>query len=206
MVKYLRLFENFTNSYKWPEAKFWLDKLEPEEICFLGLYSLDSKKEKLFEAEYEGPDDEEPNEKGSGSFEMFFQFPIAKGQGYSTLSCEIRFSGDFTPYDSGDYYTPPEGGEYILENIETESAYYLDESEDKEFEMLETEYKSGFIKKADLVNMIEYFALNNISYSEDETDVKKPEIPQGLLEKCENIRNQDPGFLRAHNMLNRFGI
>jgi hypothetical protein len=205
MVKHLKLFENFDNAYKWPEAKFWLDKLEPEEICFLGLYSLDSKKEKLFEAEYEGPTDVEPNDNSSyGSLEMFFQFPIAKGQGYSTLSCEIRFGGDYTPYDSGSYHNPPEGGEYILESIETESAYYLDESEDKEFEMLEIEYKSDFIKKTDLVNMIEYFALNHISYSEDETDVKKPEIPQGLLEKCENIRNQNPDLLKGQGLLNRF--
>jgi len=205
MVKHLKLFENFDNAYKWPEAKFWLDKLEPEEICFLGLYSLDSKKEKLFEAEYEGPTDVEPNDNSSyGSLEMFFQFPIAKGQGYSTLSCEIRFGGDYTPYDSGSYHNPPEGGEYILESIETESAYYLDESEDKEFEMLEIEYKSDFIKKTDLVNMIEYFSLNHISYSEDETDVKKPEIPQGLLEKCENIRNQNPDLLRGQGLLNRF--
>jgi hypothetical protein len=204
MVKYLKLFESFANSYKWPEAKFWLDKLEPEEICFLGLYSLDSNKEKLFEAKYEGPDYEESDEKGYGSLEMFFEFPIAKGQGYSTLSCEIRFRGDFTPYDSGDYYTPPEGGEYILKNIEIESAYYLDESEDKESELLETEYKSDFIKKADLVNIIEYFALNHISYGEDETDVKKPEIPPGLLEKCENIRNQNPDMLKGHGLLNRF--
>jgi hypothetical protein len=204
MVKHLKLFENFNNAYKWPEAKFWLDKLEPEEICFLGLYSLDSNKEKLFEAKYEGPDYEESDEKGYGSLEMFFEFPIAKGQGYSTLSCEIRFSGDFTPYDSGDYYTPPEGGEYILENIEIESAYYLDESEDNESELLETEYKSDFIKKADLVNIIEYFALNHISYGEDETDVKKPEIPPGLLEKCENIRNQNPDMLKGHGLLNRF--
>jgi hypothetical protein len=205
MVKHLKLFENFDNVYKWPEAKFWLDKLEPEEICFLGLYSLDSKKEKLFEAEYEGPTDVEPNDNSSyGSLEMFFQFPIAKGQGYSTLSCEIRFGGDYTPYDSGSYHNPPEGGEYILESIETESAYYLDESEDKEFEMLEIEYKSDFIKKTDLVNMIEYFSLNHISYSEDKTDVKKPEIPRGLLEKCENIRNQNPDLLKGQGLLNRF--
>jgi hypothetical protein len=203
-VKRIKLFENFDNAYKWPEAKFWIDKLEPEEICFLGLYSLDSKKEKLFQSEYEGPDDAESDENGSGSLEMFFQFPIAKGQGYSTLSCEISFSGDFTTFYPGDYYTPPEGGDYILENIETESAYYLDESEDEEYDLLEMEYGSEFIKKPDLINMIEYFALNNISYGEDETDVKKPEIPQGLLEKCENIRNQNPDMLKGHGLLNRF--
>jgi len=205
MVKHLKLFENFDNAYKWPEAKFWLDKLEPEEICFLGLYSLDSKKEKLFEAEYEGPTDVDPDEQdGEGSLEMSFTFPVAKAEYSPSLTCEIIFSGDYTPYDSGSYYDPPEGGEYILESIETESAYYLDESEDKEFEMLEIEYKSDFIKKTDLVNMIEYFALNHISYSEDETDVKKPEIPQGLLEKCENIRNQNPDLLKGQGLLNRF--
>jgi hypothetical protein len=52
--------------------------------------------------------------------------------------------------------------------------------------------------------MIEYFSLNHISYSEDETDVKKPEIPQGLLEKCENIRNQNPDLLKGQGLLNRF--
>jgi hypothetical protein len=66
------------------------------------------------------------------------------------------------------------------------------------------EYKSEFIKKADLINIIKYFALNHISYGEDKTDIKKSEIPQGLLEKCENIRNQNPDLLKGHGLLNRF--
>lgn len=201
-MKHLKIFENFNEAYKWPEAKFWLNKLDPEEICFLSLHSFESRKEKLFEVSYEGSTDAEPDEEGSGSFEAFFKIPI--GKGYSTLSYDVSFSGSFTPYDSGDYYNPPEGGDYILEEIDIESAYYIDESEENEFDMLDFNFKSEFITKSDLIKMMEYFSLDCISYSDNETELDKPQIPQGLLDKCENIRKQNPDLISGQGLLNRF--
>ena len=204
MVKHIKLFENFNQEYKWPDAMFWLNKLYPEEICFLALYSLDLKKDKLFEVVYEGSTDVDPDEAGSGSFETFFKIPMSGGNGYSSLSCEMSFRGDFTPYDSGDYYNPPEGGDYILEDIDTEFANYIDELDENESDLLSMEYQSEFIKKDTMIRMIEYVSLDYINFYEDKTPVSKPEIPQGLLDKCENIRNQDPELMKGQGLLNRF--
>jgi hypothetical protein len=52
--------------------------------------------------------------------------------------------------------------------------------------------------------MMEYFSLDCISYSDNETELDKPQIPQGLLDKCENIRNQNPDLIRGQGLLNRF--
>ena len=205
MVKHIKLFENFNQEYKWPDAMFWLNKLYPEEICFLALHSLGLRKDKLFEVVYEGSTGVDPDDEGSGSFEAFFKIPMAEGNGYSSLSCEISFGGDFTPYDSGDYYNPPEGGDYILEEIDTEFANYIDELDENESDLLSMEYQSEFIKKDTMVRMIEYVSLDYINFSEDETMVSKPEIPQGLLDKCENIRNQDPELIKGQSLINRMG-
>ena len=58
-MKSLKLFENFNPDYLWPDAIFWINKLEPEELCFLGVYSYMLEKEKkqsLFEVVYQGTD------------------------------------------------------------------------------------------------------------------------------------------------------
>ena len=67
-MKNIKLFENFDAKYLWPEAKFWIDKLEPEELCFLGVYSYmleKDKKQPLFETEYDGTNEAEPDEDGN---------------------------------------------------------------------------------------------------------------------------------------------
>ena len=39
-MNHIVLFENFSNpKYLWPDAKFWIEDLYPEEICFLAIYN-----------------------------------------------------------------------------------------------------------------------------------------------------------------------
>jgi hypothetical protein len=125
-VKNIKLFENFDTNYLWPDAKFWLNKLEPEELCFLGLYSYmleKDKKDSLFEIEYDGTNEAEPDEDGDGNFEMNFIFPVevTNDESYPYLSCVINFSGGFSKYYAGTYNDPPEGGEYQLSDIDLAS-------------------------------------------------------------------------------------
>ena len=43
-MNHLVLFENFSDhKYVWPDAGFWLEKLHPEELCFLAVCDNDGK-------------------------------------------------------------------------------------------------------------------------------------------------------------------
>ena len=207
-MKNIKLFENFDAKYLWPEAKFWIDKLEPEELCFLGVYSYmleKDKKQPLFETEYDGTNETDPDDlNGDGSLEMSFTFPVAKAEYSPSLTCEIIFNGDYLPYDPGDYMNAPEGGEYVLNNIDIESAYYLDKDEVNDYELTNMEYKSEFVTKSDMINLLKYIASYFIRHDEDSTDSKPPVIPQGLKDKCENLRKEMPNVTKGYGMISRF--
>ena len=206
-MKNIKLFENFDSRYLWPEAKFWIDKLEPEELFFLGVYSYmleKDKKQPLFETEYDGTNEAEPDEDGDGGLEMSFTFPVAKAEYSPSLTCELTFSGDYLPYDPGDYNNAPEGGEYVLNNIDIESFYYLDKDEVNDYELDNMEYKSEFVTKLDVVNLLKYIATYFINHEEDSTDSKPPVIPQGLKDKCENLRKEIPNVTKGYGMISRF--
>ena len=206
-MKNIKLFENFDAKYLWPEAKFWIDKLEPEELCFLGVYSYmleKDKKQPLFETEYDGTNEAVIYVDGHGSLEMSFTFPVAKAESSPSLTCELTFSGDYLPYDPGDYMNPPEGGEYVLNNIDIESFYYLDKDEVNEYELDNMQYKSEFITKSDVINLLKYIASYFIEHDEDSTDSKPPVIPLGLKDKCENLRKEMPNVTKGYGMISRF--
>ena len=206
-MKNIKLFENFDAKYLWPEAKFWIDKLEPEELCFLGVYSYmleKDKKQPLFETEYDGTNEAVTYVDGHGSLEMSFTFPVAKAESSPSLTCELTFTGDYLPYDPGDYMNPPEGGEYVLNNIDIESFYYLDKDEVNEYELDNMQYKSEFITKSDVINLLKYIASYFIEHDEDSTDSKPPVIPLGLKDKCENLRKEMPNVTKGYGMISRF--
>jgi hypothetical protein len=208
-MKHLKLFENYNSKYLWPDGMFWIDRLEPEELCFLGVYSYMlemDKKQSLFQVVYQGTSETEPDEEGDGNFEMIFDFPVSveKDEGYPYLTCNVNFSGGFSKYYPGNYNDPPEGGEYQLQSVEIEYAYYLDKNEVNEYDLDNMEYKSEFITKANMINLLEYIASYFISNDDDNTDSTKPEIPQGLKDKCEEIRKTIPDIVRGYGMINRF--
>lgn len=209
-MKNIKLFENFDLKYLWADAIFWINKLEPEELCYLGIYSYfleQEKKQPLFEVVYEGRVDNEPDDDGNGTLEMLYEFNSAKNENQlnPSLSCDIEFSGSFSSFFPGDYNNPPEGGEYNLNNIEIDSIYYLD-LDNNEYDLKNMEYKSSFITKFDLINLIKYVANYFINHVESTIETPKPIYPQGLFDKCESIRNQNMGIKKGSNMLKRFNL
>lgn len=207
-MKNIKLFENFDLKYLWADAIFWINKLEPEELCYLGIYSYfleQKKKQPLFEVVYKGTGDNEPDDDGNGTLEMLYEFTSAKNENQlnPSLSCDIEFSGSFLDFFPGDYNNPPEGGEYNLNNIEINSIYYLD-LDNNEYDLKNIEYKSSFITKFDLINLIKYVANYFINYLESTIEIPEPIYPKGLFDKCESIRNQNMGIKKGSNMLKRF--
>lgn len=207
-MEHLKLFENFDSNYLWPEAKFWFHKLEPEELCFLGVYSYMlemNKKQPLFEVEYDGSKDSEPDEEGEGSLEMIYVFfPTIEAEYWPTLSCDVSFRGGFQKFYPATHNDPAEGGEYGLTSVSIDNIYYLDKDQINEYEFDLMEYKSEFISKKDIINLLEYVSSYFINKDEDVTNSKIPVIPPGLKDKCENLRKEIPNVTKGYGMISRF--
>lgn len=206
----IKAFENFSNDpYLWPDAKFWIEDLYPEEICFLGIYSdivsnstrkdtppiqVDSSNEE-YQLDYDD---------GKVSFEIFYEIP-SKNNKNCSLSVSIEASGHFTPVIPETRYQPEEGGEPILDSIEIESAYYLDSEENIEVSFGDASYdfKSDIITRKDLIDAIRYSAYTKIDSINHTMTLKKPELPNGLIEKCEEIRKKNPDVIKGHRLIRR---
>jgi len=220
-MKIIKLFENFSpDNYLWEEFRFWSDKLPPEELFYLSVFSVLYSKEKnsrkvpFFRVEnidvptYNNIDFEYESEDESSSVEFECAFGVANNSDKDfSLEFTITSSCYFTDYDPGSYYQPPEGGEPVINRIDAKNVIMLDESINNiEINLSDGSYQyvSEFIDKKKLINAIEYLGLSYINYSEDKTDVKVPEIPQGLIDKCEKIRREIPDIIRGYNIMRRF--
>jgi len=221
----IKLFENFSNSssvYLWPEAAAWIEDLYPEEICFLAVYNgiieynnkrsySKNKSTVLFPMELDGYnsydlESDDYDDDGECSFELFYEIP-SRDQNNCTLSFEISGRGHFTSVRRGGYMEPDEGGEPVLDDVDAESIYYLDSEENLEIDFSSGSYtfKSDIISKKELMDVIIYAGYERIE-AEDNTKISKPEIPQKLIEKCEEIRKNYPDIVKGGSLLNRFGI
>ena len=222
-MRRIKIFEDFSSGsiYVWPEAAAWIEDLYPEEICFLAVYNgiieynnripYSSKKNTpLFPMELEGYKsydlDSDGDDDGECSFELFYEIH-SRDENNCTLSFEIKGTGHFNSIRSGGYMEPDEGGEAVLDDVNAESIYYLDSEENLEIDFSDNSYtfKSDIISKKDLINMIIYAGYERIE-AEDNTNINKPEMPQKLIEKCEEIRKNYPDFVKGGGLLDRFGI
>ncbi len=215
-MRSIKTFENFSSShYLWNDASFWLEELHPEEICFLSMYSKkieDTKYRKnneipLFKVDLDAPDEvsmDEDDDDASASFEMIYIIPSKNGD--ATLSFEVSASGYFTPVRTYGYYDPPEGGDLILDDIDIDSVYYLDFEENFETDFSPGSYtfKSEFIDKKMLTDLMIYVAEERIPSEESRVKTNLPSIPQGLLDKCENIRKKNPSVMKGYDIISRF--
>ena len=217
-MRSIKTFENFSNiTYLWNDASFWLEELHPEEICFLSIYSKkieDTKYRKnnempLFKVDIDAPDEvslesDYDDDDASASFEMFYTIPSKKGN--ATLSFEVSASGYFTPIRTYGYYDPPEGGDLVLNDIEIDSIYYLDfeENFDIDFSSKSYTFKSEFINEKMLLDLMVYVAEERIPHEESRVKTNLPPIPQGLFDKCENIRKKNPSIMKGYDIISRF--
>jgi hypothetical protein len=212
-MRSIKTFESFsTSEYLWPEAKFWIEELYPEEICFLAMYSdiYNSKwrKETPFFRIEGGSSGNELEDGGEGvgkvEFWLTYEIPTKDGE-YCILEIEANAFGSFTSYIPGTYYDPPEGGESILEEVEVKSAYYTNPSGNVDINFLDKTYKfqSDIINYDLLISLMEYSAYTKVDTNEENIDIKEPEIPKLLIEKCENIRKKTPELIKGSSLINR---
>jgi hypothetical protein len=214
-MRSIKTFESFSQGeYLWPEAKFWIEELYPEEVCFLSMYSdiYSSKwrKEKPFfrlESTPGGNELEDENDgTGEGKIEFFITLEIPTKDGeYCFLEIEAKAFGRFTPYVAGTFYDPPEGGESILEGVEVKGAYYNNPSGDIDINFLDKTYKfqSDIINYDLLISLMEFLAYFKVSASEEDMDIEEPKIPEELIKKCENIREKIPELAKGSRLISR---
>ncbi len=217
-MNHLVLFENFSDhKYVWPDAGFWLEKLHPEELCFLAVCndvimmgnSTIQKEKPLFEmimdnSTYSLDPDSYDEDEGSASLEFNYEIPCGKQN--CNIYIEAEAKGGFGPYTSASYMEPAEGGEPILNSIEISFMSYIN-SEDT-FEALFTDnsyvFKSEIIDRNKLISAVEYAATLRVEADEDRTNTVKPAIPDKLMEKCESIRREIPDIVKGASTLSRF--
>jgi len=219
-MKRIKLFENFSiNDYLWPEYRFWIDQLYPEELFFLAIHSAIIEKEgkrsgtkAFFPVEIDSPNDTLEFEsdswredEGEQNFEVYLNI-LSSVEDPFYISFDANATCYFTPYFSGDYYNPPEGGEPILNDVNVENLYILDPVKDTEFflEGKDYKYQSPFINLQNLSNAAAYLSIDFLSFDDDKSGIKLQEIPKGLLDKCEEIRKTKSELTKGYNIMGRF--
>lgn len=207
-MKNLKTFESFSEVlYLWDDAKFWIEKLYPEEICFLAMYtdSINTRREKkLFPVSVSPNDVDLDGDTGKQTFEIFYEIP-SHSRGYCTFSIDAEAIGDFTEVIPATHWQPSEGGETIIEAVEINGAYYLDSQDNVEADFLSDSYifKSDIINKSDLISMMEYSAYSKVNFEIDNLILDKPKLPQKLIDKCEELRKQNSDIVSGFGLIKR---
>lgn len=210
-MKNLLLFEGF-NQYekyladkkiKWPDAIFWIDKLYPEEICYLVLFA--DKNGSFIPFHCSTKDNSVDIEEDRDSFELYYEIPSKDG--YATFSFDVTAEVSYTKYYPATYYDPEEGGDTILNDVDVENPYFLDAEEENEVFLGDPnkyQYKSEFVKKEDLINLMIEAAEEKISFYDSNVKSKKVELYQGLIDKCEKIRSENNFGSKTTGIIRRF--
>ena len=189
----IKTFESFSS--KNPEPKYkdsegWLRYLYPEEVAYLMLYSFWNTKNPVISVKCVDGCSLEMQEE-SQSFDVYLESPMSGEQ--ASVTIDGGFGGSFTPWFSGSYYDPPEGGEPILEYLEVETVHYYDDVN----EVDETLYgsKDDYKFQSDIITIDKisdaaYAAVQDLVEAEDNKAdyIKNLEFPEKLSEKIEQIR------------------
>lgn len=200
-MRNIQLFESYTNSNssKYKDSEWWIKYLYPEEVLYLILYSDYDPKNPIIKIEEIDKVDwnleEFDDDQGRTDFSIALETKMS-GESVGAF-IEGNFRGYFTPYISGGYMDPPEGGDPIVEDYEIDWIQYLDENiEDIEI-WIEDEKPVKYEFKSDIVNldMIKKLCYciveDNIMYNNEITFKyirDKIEFPHELTEKIDNIR------------------
>jgi len=198
---------NYT--YTYPE--FWLNYFEPGEIAFLLIWAYintpnRSRKEGFFKVEVidssKGDEDDQFVEIGTGT-ELNDVLRIV---GYS--------SGDVTPSHSGDWHTPPEGGEYVITSSEVESIHIFTEEVDESLEQKSISPDST-VTYREIFNLAEV-AFENFLEGYFGLDIENPhskkhatllqKLPPKLEEKMKKVLEENRDVIRAKSMGKKWNI
>lgn len=189
----IKTFESFSSKNlepKYKDSEGWLRYLYPEEVAYLMLYSFWNTKNPVISVKCVGDCSLEMEEE-SQSFEVYLESPMSGEQ--ASVTIDGSFGGHFTPYFSGSYYEPPEGGDPIVEYLEVETVYYYDDVNGVDEALYGSkdpyDFKSDIITP-DKLSDAAYAAIQDLVEAEDfkASYIKNLEFPEKLTAKIEQIR------------------
>lgn len=190
----LQTFESYGSGTEkniyYDDAIFWFDKLEPEEMCFLLLWS--AVKNRTLEIKTEG-NVNGPEESGKGSGDKEISYKVSNGE--AVLFMDFSFSGKFSKFYPATYNHPAEGGEFSLRRIMIDSGtLYLDtEEKGLNFDFLSKIQTLKYGKE--ILRLCEETAENEIEAG-SELEIEPVVFPEELKEKIEKVRSELPGDLK----------
>jgi len=201
--------------YVYPHAIHWLHLLEPSEIAYLILFSYcnvnHKEKVSLIPAKSTNRsytiDDEEH---GSSTIEIFVIPDENSGRNIEhdtyEVTVEYSFSAHHSPYISGDYMNPPEGGEAFLDDVTVDSIilYAVDNDVEINSELIKSQ--TSFFTYKDLNYVAEDAAKSDIEGAEDMTDSIVYKFPKELDAKIKGILKDNHIMIRNLVIGNEYGI
>jgi len=210
-MKNIKLYEEFNKTYLYSDSRFWLHKLEPEESAFLMIWTqlleqenYNNNKPALFKINFEQSESIDYNDDDSGRVDVTI-FTESIGEDDTSVYFESRYAGYRSKYYPGDYDNPPEGGDLLVNYVEIEDGIsYYSGVDGEQYEFDNYEFKSPFVTRNSLYELAKYLSSYYISCENVEEDIKKPELPGGLMKKIEDIRDQNPDLKKGASVINKF--
>jgi hypothetical protein len=201
----LQTFESYGSDSRkdlyYDDAIFWFDKLEPEEMCFLLLWS--TTKNQIIKTKTE-ENVSDPEESGSGSGEQEISYKVSNGE--AVLFIDFSFSGGFTKYYRATYDSPAEGGDFFVDYISIDSCtLYLDtEEKSLDFDFLSKIQTLKYGKE--ILRLCEKTA-EYATGADSKLKIEPVVFPEELKEKIEKVRSELPGDLkRGFSVIKKLGL
>jgi hypothetical protein len=209
-MKNIKLYEEFNKTYLYSDSRFWLHKLEPEESAFLMMWTqllehenYYNNKPALFKINLEQYESTNSDD-NEGKVDITI-FTESVGEDDSSVYFETNFYGYRTKYYPGNWENPPEGGEFIVGDLEIKDGIsYYSGGDGEQYEFDNYVFKSPFVTKDSLYELAKSISGYYISCEDNEADIKTPELPGGLMKKIEDIRDQDPDLKKGSFFLGKF--
>ena len=212
-MRNIKIYESFNggNKAKYDDSEWWLNYLYPEEIAYIIIYSRFAKNPIIEVEDVDWPDwvlYNEDDDYGHTGFEAIIS---TKFMGENVdVGIYGDFSGYFTPYRSGNYMDPPEGGDPIVDNYELDQIIYSDHYNENGEEIIieggkvtnSYQIKSNIITP-EMIQEISTILVEDSIAESNETTYKFTNLrqfPEKLTEKIEEIRKK---YRREIWILNR---
>jgi len=203
-------------NYVYPHAEHWIHFLEPAEIAYLMLFSYCNmnhrEKVALIPVSSTGKSYTLGHDEEHGSSAIDIHLTPDESKYRSNVddlyevTVEYSFSAQYSDYDPGDYYNPPEGGDAYLTDVTVDNIvlYAVDNDHEIDSDLISSQ-TSAFTYK-DLNYVAEDVAKGDIEGAEDQTDTNRYKFPPALDEKIRGILKDNHIVIRNSRLSKEYGI
>ena len=201
--------------YIYPHAEHWIHLLEPVEITYLMLFAyckIDHyNKTALIPVKASGKpyvlDHDE--EHGSTTLDIHLtpdESIYNKTDDLYEVTVEFSWSAHYSPWDSGDYMNPPEGGEAFLDDITVDDILLYAKDDDQKIDYDTIKSQTTAFTYKDLNAVAEDASKSQIEGADDQTDSNSYKFPPALDEKIRGILKDNHIVITNSRLSKEYGI